>query len=89
MRIANHIDRRPISDNAKTILETDEGDTLALFTDRTDYVPVGRTKLRFNGDEEHEMLVPIESLRDIAQAIVEHADHLDATRGAPAPSTPF
>lgn len=84
MRIANDINHHPISDNAMTILETDDGNTVALFTDRTDYIPVGRTTLRFNDDEEHELRVPIESLRDVAEAIVRHADYLDATSGAPA-----
>lgn len=91
MQLTSSIQQRPISDDSKTILETDEGDTLALFTDRADYVPVGRTKIRFNGDEEHELSVPIESLRDIADAITEHANHLDQLRGKPSPtlSEPF
>jgi hypothetical protein len=89
MRLTSNIQQRPISDVSKTILETDEGDTLALFTDRSDYVPVGRTKIRLNGDEGREMSVRIEALREIAAAIIEHADHLDQLTGHPAPTSPF
>lgn len=83
MRITSAIDRLPIKDHAKTILETDDGDTIALFTDRSNYVPVGRTKLRINGDVESEIELPIEALRDIANALRQHAAHLDATAGHP------
>lgn len=86
------IDKMPIIDTAKTVLETDEGDIIALFTSRRDYVPMQKTRIRINGDQAREVEVSIEALRDLANAIRAHADHLDATAGGPASApapTPF